>query len=62
MTTPALEMQHRLADLCATRGIRRFSAEEIVQLLEDGEDPSWIIQQVLPDGPADAAEELLELL
>ena len=59
MTTPALELvQQRLADLCATRGIQRFSPEEMVQLLEDGEDPSWIVEQVLPDGPGDAAAEL----
>ena len=51
-----------IQSLCEEAGIRRFSAEEIVELVEDGEEISWIIDQVLPDGPPDVADALSSLL
>ena len=54
------ELRERLAEFCAARGIDRFSAEEIVELLEDGEEVGWIVEQVAPD--SDASVKLTRLL
>ena len=54
------ELRERLAEFCAARGIDRFSAEEIVQLLEDGEEVGWIVEQVAPG--SDASGKLTRLL
>ena len=54
------ELRERLAEFCAARGIDRFSAEEIVELLEDGEEVGWIVEQVAP-GPDDSGR-LTQLL
>ena len=63
MTTPALGLlQQGLVRLCETREISRFSAEEMIQLLEDGEEPAWIVEQVLPDSRAEPADELRAVL
>ena len=63
MTTPAPDsLQQGLARLCETREISRFSAQEMVELLEDGETPSWIVEQVLPDGQSDVTDELRAVL
>ena len=39
-----------------------FSAEEIVELLQDGEEVDWIVDQVLPEGPGAERAELAQLL
>ena len=57
MSTPTLKLtQQRLAQLCETRKIQRFSSEEMVELLEDGEEAAWILEQVLSGGTGDVAE------
>lgn len=42
------ELTTRLAALCQAKGAEKFSAEEIVELLSDGEEVDWIVEQVLP--------------
>lgn len=42
------ELTTRLAALCQAKGAEKFSAEEIVELLTDGEEVDWIVDQVLP--------------
>jgi len=56
------ELVTRLEELCQARGVEKFSAEEMVELLEDGEEVDWIIDQVLPAAPAEARGELGQLL
>ena len=56
------QLLDRLRSLCEETGIRRFSAEEMCELVEDGEEISWIVEQVLPKGPAEAVEGLQTLL
>jgi hypothetical protein len=43
------ELSQKLEQLVAALGIERFSAAEMVELLEDGEDVDWVIEQVLPE-------------
>lgn len=47
------ELVERLKTLCESAGVDKFSAEEIVELLEDGEEVEWILEQVgqAPDSP-----------
>ncbi len=52
----------QLRDLCEQGGITRFSAEEIVELLDDGEDSGWIIDQVRSEGSSEAVSRLEQLL
>ena len=42
------ELATRLETLCRAKGAEKFSAEEIVELLTDGEEVDWIVDQVLP--------------
>ena len=56
------ELATRLEALCQVRGVEKFSAEEMVELLEDGEEIDWILDQVLPAAPAEARSELSQLL
>lgn len=56
------ELATRLEALCQARGVEKFSAEEMVELLEDGEEIDWILDQVLPAAPAGARSELSQLL
>ncbi len=50
-----------LQEFCETNGIRRLEAEEILELLADGEDPEWIASQAAADRPG-SAEPLAVLL
>ena len=51
------ELATRLAALCQAKGVEKFSAEEIVELLTDGEEVDWIVDQVLPaEAEADRSE------
>ena len=50
-----------LREFCETHAIRRLEAEEILELLADGEDPGWIASQAAADRPA-SAETLAALL
>ena len=51
------ELVTRLAALCQAKGVEKFSAEEIVELLSDGEEVDWIVDQVLPaEAEADRSE------
>ena len=52
----------QLKTISENRQIHRFSPEEIVELLQDGEEVDWILSQVLPEGPAEASAELGALL
>ena len=54
------ELQNRLAEFCAAHGLERFSPEEIVELLDDGEEVDWIVEQVAPG--SDVAGQLGSLL
>ena len=57
------ELATRLEDLCKAKGVEKFSADEIVELLEDGEEVEWIVGQVLPDEAVEAERvELRQLL
>ncbi len=42
------ELATRLEALCQAKEAEKFSAEEIVELLADGEEVDWIVDQVLP--------------
>lgn len=46
----------KLRQICDRWQVRRFSPEEMAELLEDGESPDWIAEQVLPDPAADREE------
>ena len=54
------ELQNRLAEFCAAHGLERFSPKEIVELLQDGEEVDWIVEQVAPG--SDVAGQLGSLL
>ena len=56
------ELIEKLEQLCAANNIQRFSPEEMTELLEEGETIDWIIEQVLPEGPAQVALELSDVL
>jgi len=58
----AEELIEQLQSISEKREIHRFSPQEMVELLQDGEEVGWIISQVLPEGPAEAVEELSGLL
>jgi hypothetical protein len=51
-----------IQSLCEEAGIRRFTAAELVELVEDGEEISWIVDQVLPEGPSEVVQALSDLL
>ena len=51
-----------IQSLCDEVGIRRLSAEEMVELVEDGEEIAWLVEQVLPEGPREVADSLSGLL
>ena len=44
-----------LADFCHAEKIRRFSADEMIELLEEGESVDWILEQVLPVAARDGS-------
>ena len=56
------ELATRLEDLCKAKGVEKFSADEIVELLEDGEEVEWIVGQVLPWAVEAERGELRQLL
>ncbi len=56
------ELATRLEDLCKAQGVEKFSADEIVELLEDGEEVEWIVGQVLPEAVEAERGELRQLL
>ena len=56
------ELATRLEDFCKTKGVEKFSAEEIVELLEDGEEVEWIVGQVLSGAAQAERDELQRLL
>ena len=56
------ELATRLEDMCKAKGVEKFSADEIVELLEDGEEVEWIVGQVLPEAVEAARGELRQLL
>lgn len=55
MTERSLVQLHKL---CENSEIHRFSAEEMADLLEDGEEVDWILEQVVDDGSSSLAQEL----
>ena len=56
------ELATRLEDMCKAKGVEKFSADEIVELLEDGEEVEWIVGQVLPEAVEAERGELRQLL
>ena len=40
------ELVKKLNNECAELSIKKFSADEMIQLLQDGEEASWIIEQI----------------
>ena len=56
------ELVTRLAALCQAKGVERFSAEEIVELLTDGEEVDWIVDQVLPTAAEADRSEMSQVL
>jgi len=55
MTERSLE---QLRKLCENNEVHRFSPEEIADLLEDGEEVDWILEQVVDDGSSALAQQL----
>ena len=56
------ELATRLAALCQAKGVEKFSAEEIVELLSDGEEVDWIVDQVLPAAAEADRSEMSQVL
>ena len=56
------ELATRLEALCQAKGVERFSAEEIVELLTDGEEVDWIVEQVLPTAAEADRSEMNQIL
>ena len=56
------ELATRLEALCQAQGAGRFSADEIVELLEDGEEVDWIVTQVMPSATEENRGELTQIL
>ena len=56
------ELATRLEELCQAKGVEKFSAEEMVELLVDGEEVDWIVDQVMPDGAVAERGELGRVL
>jgi len=56
------ELVTRLEALCQAQGAGRFSADEIVELLEDGEEVDWIVTQVMPSATEENRSELIQIL
>ncbi len=56
------ELATRLEALCQAKGAEKFSAEEIVELLTDGEEVAWIVDQVLPAAPEADRREMGQVL
>ena len=55
------DVTRTLQQFCETNDIRRLEAEEILELLADGEEPGWIASQAAGDRPA-SVEPLAALL
>ena len=56
------ELATRLEALCQAKGTEKFSAEEIVELLTDGEEVDWIVDQVLPAAAEADRSEMSQVL
>ena len=56
------ELATRLEALCQAKGAEKFSAEEIVELLTDGEEVDWILEQVLPAATEADRSEMSQIL
>ena len=55
------EVLEKLQGECDARDIEKFSAEEMVELLQDGEEVSWILGQI-GAAPGDSIASLLDQL
>ena len=56
------ELTTRLEALCQAKGAEKFSAEEIVELLTDGEEIDWIVEQILPTAAEADRREMDQIL
>jgi len=56
------ELVTGLEALCQAKGVEKFSAEEIVELLTDGEEVDWIVDQVLPTAAEADRSEMGQVL
>jgi uncharacterized protein YecA (UPF0149 family) len=45
------KLKHRLASFCGEKQISKFDADDIVELLEDGESVEWLMEQLKGDVP-----------
>ena len=52
------EPLERLRKLCENSDVHRFSPEEMADLLEDGEEVDWILEQVVDDRSSSLAAQL----
>ena len=56
------EATEELRIYCREHEVRRFSADEVLELLEDGETVDWIMDQILPASTPDSAAQLRGVL
>jgi len=56
------ELKNKLESLCESYSITRFEPEDIVELLEDGEDVQWIVSQLQHDNAELNAEKFTSVL
>lgn len=55
------EFLNQLEVLCKARNVEKFSAAEMVELLEDGEEVEWILGQVGEDGSGELGQLLQQI-
>jgi hypothetical protein len=60
MSAPSLTAE--LERLCQEHGVRRFSAAEMIELLQDGESVEWLVAQALPGADPGAESALTAVL
>ena len=56
------DLKKDLVDFCAENSISRFEAEDIIELLEDGEEVTWIVEQLQQDNSELDKDKLSSLL
>lgn len=54
------ELKRRLETYCQIHAVTKFEPDEIIELIEDGEDIDWLAAQI--SEPAEPAAELINLL
>ena len=54
------KLKQRLEQYCEAHTVTKFEPDEIIELIEDGEDVNWLIEQIVED--AEPPTELVTLL